>query len=201
MEGHSYLVMDRLPGTTLNELTYRRPEIIEDHKVTISYQLGMHLAFAYVFGVRDGYQTNYIFDPSSRLITRIDKESFFELPDDADKTLESDDGYTQQIALSELSNLKYIPSFRDKKTRPQILYAYKTGFVDKYNDMKAKRRQILELVNVTRINWIDITPIEDIDEYAEETLFIQESVDSLISQDPEKVFERLVAAKIEVERK
>lgn len=191
--------MDRLPGSTLNELTYRRPEILEEHKVSIAYQLGMHMVFSYVFGAKDGYQTNYVFDPVSRILTRIDKESFFEVPVDPKGTLSEGDDYTQEIAACELSNLKYIPSYRRTETRHLILFAFRQGFLDKYGDIKSKSEELLSMVAETRATWLDIKPVEDLEEYGSETRHIHTAIEYLIQQDPERVFDRLLKAKAEVD--
>jgi hypothetical protein len=195
----SYAVMDRLPGATLNELTYKRPEVIEDNRITIAYQLGMHMAFSFVFGAKDGYQTNYIFDPVSRMLTRLDRESFFDLPLEAEDILCENDRYTQEIAACELSNLKYIPSFRDSKTKTQILYAFKTGFLDKLDDIKRNNDKISDLIGETRLMWLDIKPVEDLIEYNDETRQIKKIVEELTRLDGEKIFKRLLKAKKEVE--
>ena len=195
----AYVVMDRLPGATLNELTYRRPEVIEKNMVTISYQLGMHMAFSYIFGAKDGYQTNYVFDPVSKLLTRIDKESFLEVPNNPTSTLSDGDDYTQEIAACELTNLKYIPSFREPATRPKVLYAFKQGFLDKYSDIKSKKDDLLTMVQETRGAWAKMKPPEDEQEYAQITSQIKDAVQHLITQESELVFQRLVAAKKEVD--
>jgi len=194
-----YVVMDRLPGATLNELAYRRPEIIEDNMVTIAYQLGMHLAFSYVFGVKDGFQTNYVFDASTKILTRIDKESFLDMPSDAKTTLEGGDRYTQEISACEVSNLKYIPSFRSEKSRYKVMYAFRQGFLDKYADIKAKRDELLRMVLDTRQTWLKIRPAEDPEEYEDDTRHIVKAVSHLAEQKPEDVFERLMKAKAEVD--
>jgi hypothetical protein len=198
MFDRAYVVMDRLPGHTLNELTYRRPEVIEEHKVTIAYQLGMHTAFSYVFGAKDGYQTNYIFDPVSKILTRIDKESFLEMPSNAD-TFADKDTYTQEIAACELTNLKYIPSFRNNESRHKLLYAFKQGFMDKYSDIMYKRDDLLTMVRETRMAWLRMKPVEDPEEYEEETKSIIEMAYALIGQNPEDVYNRLIKAKKEVD--
>jgi hypothetical protein len=199
MFDRSYVVMERLPGATLNELTYRRPEVIEDNMVTISYQLGMHMAFSYVFGAKDGFQTNYVFDHSNKILTRIDKESFLEMPANAATTLSDDDTYTQEIAACELTNLKYIPSFRSPDTRPKVLYAFRQGFFDKYEDIKYKRDELTQMVSDIRGTWKRMRPVEDLSEYEEETKHTVESVRMLIDQKADDVFARLLKAKIEVD--
>jgi len=199
MFGRAYVVMDRLPGVTLNELAYRRPEIIEDNRVTISYQLGMHAGFAFVFGAKDGYQTNYIFDSVSKILTRIDKESFLEVPDEPRNTLSDDDRYTQEIAACELSNLKYIPAFRDSETRPKIIYAFRQGFIDKYADIKYKKDDLIGLVMESRGTWLKLKPESDPGEYEGETRKLIEKVSEMIDLEPEAVFDRLMKAKIEVD--
>ncbi|MBD3388108.1 MAG: hypothetical protein GF416_03590 [Candidatus Altiarchaeales archaeon] len=200
LDDRAFVVMDRVPGSTLNELTYRRPEVLEEHKITIAYQLGMHMAFAYVFGSKDGYQTNYIFNPVDKILTRVDKESFLDVPDDPHTTLEEGNVYTQEIAACELSNLKYIPSFRSNEDRPKVLFAFKQGFMDKYEDIKEKKNELLGLVDETRETWLRIEPPREMDEYHEETRFIRVTVEHLMDQDPVHVLNRLVKAKEEVDR-
>ncbi len=197
MFDRAYAVMDRVPGATLNELTYRRPEIIEDNRVTIAYQLGMHAAFSFVFGARDGYQTNYVFNPVDKILTRIDKESFLEMPEDPANVMSEGDAYTQEIAACELSNLKYIPAFRKKDTRPQVLLAFKQGFLDKYEDIKKREKRLLDLVQETRDTWLRIRPVREVDEYNSDTRYVKESVKHLISLDPGEAFNRLLKAKQE----
>jgi hypothetical protein len=199
MLDRAYVVMDRLPGSTLNELTYRRPEVIEDNKVTIAYQLGMHTAFSYVFGAKDGYQTNYVFDQVSKILTRIDKESFLEVPSDAGSTFDEGDTYSQEIAACELTNMKYIPSFRNNESRTKLLIAFRQGFLDKYDDIKAKREDLVGMIGDARSTWARMKPIEDPEEYVEETKTIIGTVNKLIGQDAEKVFDRLLKAKREVD--
>ncbi|HHQ45521.1 MAG TPA: hypothetical protein ENN13_05265 [Candidatus Altiarchaeales archaeon] len=197
----SFTVMDRLPGYTLSELTYKRPEILEEHKIDIAFQLGMHTVFSYVFGVRDGYQTNYIYDPVSRLLTRIDKERFLEVPDSPRKTLEDNDAYTQEIASCELSNLKYVPSFRTGEERGVVVKALESGFMEKYREVKVKKQELLELVRQTRNTWFELNPRFDKSLYGSETEIIVGTVSYLIDQDALLVWKRLVKAKIEVDRK
>ncbi len=200
MIDRSYVVMDRLPGNTLNELTYRRPEILDDNQVTIAYQLGMHMAFSLVFGSRDGFQTNYVFDPTTRLLTRIDKESFFDLPCDPENVLSANDPYTQEIAACELANLKYIPSFRDATKRKKVVLALKQGFLDKYSDIKNKKEGLLQMVLDTRMSWFKMDPPDDIDEYAAQTMGCVAAIEHLIGLDPSDVFSRIVAAKKEFDK-
>ncbi|MBD3262547.1 MAG: hypothetical protein GF334_12915 [Candidatus Altiarchaeales archaeon] len=199
MNDLSYTVMDRLPGYTLNELMYRRPELLEEHKIVISYQLGLHTAFSYVFGLRDGYQSNYVFDPVTRILTRIDKERFLELPPNPDKTLQPQDPYTQEIASCELSNLKYMHSFREGVDRNQVVDALKEGFMDKYDDIKNKKQDLLQLVTHTRDTWLKLGPSTDVQEYEKETQKLASTVSFLVDQDPKRVWRRLVEAKREVD--
>ena len=191
--------MDRLPGNTLNELTYRKPEVLDTHQVTIAYQLGMHTTFSYVFGAKDGYQTNYVFDQLTKMLTRIDKESFFELPKNPRETLTDGDTYTQEISACELTNLKYIPSYRDKTKRVKVMLAYETGFKDKYADIKYKKNDILDLVDATRAAWVEIAQVLDMNEYLIETKRIRDNVEALIDQNPQNVYKRLLKAKLEVD--
>jgi hypothetical protein len=192
--------MDRVPGVTLNELTYRRPEVLDENMIGIAYQLGIHSAFAYIFGVKDGYQTNYIFNPVNKLLTRIDKDTFLNVPDDPGSTFSDNDAYTQEIAACELNNLKYIPSFRSGDDREEILRAFKVGFMEKYGDVKAKRERLLELVRKTREKWMEVRPPLKKVDYVRETEGIVAVVDALIGQDPEAVIGRLFRAKAEFDR-
>jgi hypothetical protein len=191
--------MDRLPGTTLNELTYLRPEILEEHKVTVAYQLGMHTAFSYVFGCKDGYQTNYLFNPVTKILTHIDKESFLELPPEPSKTLADGDKYTQEIASCELTNLKYIPSFRDGGYRTKLIIAYRQGFLDKYADIKYKKEELVKMVSGARMAWSKVKTIANQSEYDRETRIITQTINELIDQNPEEVADRLLKARKEVE--
>jgi hypothetical protein len=186
----AYVVMDRLPGATLNELTYRRPEVIDENWVTIAYQLGMHMAFSFVFGARDGYQTNYIFNPESRILTRIDKESFLEVPFDADS-----EDYYAEIASCELGNLKYIPGFRDSERKGKVLYAFKQGFLDKYGDISGKRDELLDMVEDARETWLKSKQVHDIEDYRTGTKKIRQAVGKLMVLDPEEAFDRLIKAR------
>ncbi|MFH0861706.1 MAG: hypothetical protein V1875_01630 [Candidatus Altiarchaeota archaeon] len=194
-----YVVMDRLPGTTLNELAYLRPEILEENKVTIAYQLGMHTAFSYVFGSKDGFQTNYLFNPVTKILTHIDKESFLELPKDPAKTLQDSDGYSQEIAACELTNLKYLPSFRSPEYRSKLIIAFRQGFQDKYEDIKYKKEELLKMVSGARTAWMKVKPVEDYMGYEEETRQMMATVGLLIDQNPDDVFDRLLKAKKEAD--
>ena len=194
-----YVVMDRLPGTTLNELAYLRPEILEEHKVTIAYQLGMHTAFSYVFGCKDGFQTNYLFNPVTKILTHIDKESFLDLPKDPSKTLAEGDGYTQEIAACELANLKYLPSFRTPEYHSKLIIAFRQGFLDKYEDIKYKKEELFKMVSGARTAWMKVKPVEGFEEYGKETRQMTAAVGQLIDQDPEDVFDRLLKAKKEAD--
>lgn len=200
MIDRSYVVMDRICGNTLNELSYSNPKTLDDNYVTIAYQLGMHLAFSYVFGSKDGYQTNYIFDPTTRLLTRIDKESFLDLPQNPENNFEDENVYTQEIAACELSNLRYIPRFKNPKCHRNIILAIRQGFLDKYGDIKLKKRDLLQMVMDTRMTWLRMDPPDDIEAYAADTLRIFHNIEKLISQDPERVFERLKKAKKEFDK-
>jgi hypothetical protein len=201
MFDRSYAVMERLPGRTLNELTYLQPELLEDNMVTIAYQLGMHTTFSYVFGAKDGYQTNYVFDPVSKILTRIDKERFLEMPADPKTTLSDGDSYTQEIAACELTNLKYIPSFRSENSRHKVMYAFRQGFLDKYEDIKYKKAELIGMVSDARETWLKHKPVEDLDEYAQGTKHIISAVGRLIDHDPKSVFDRLLKAKMEIDAK
>jgi len=200
MDDRSFILMDRLSGWTLNEMTYRKPDILEEHKISIAYQLGMHAAFSYVFGVKDGFQTNYVFDSVSTILTRIDKEVFLAVPKSPNETLLDHDDYTQEIASCELSNLKYIPSYRQGERRGEIILAFKTGFSDKYEEMRQKRKRLVELVEETRHRWKRISNPADPAGYDSETARIAEIVGVLLDQDPDKVLKRLFEAKVEVDR-
>ena len=104
--GKSYVVMDYVPGKTLNELAYKDPNVIEENKIRIAFQLGMHTAFSYVFWLKDGYQSNYIFDSNKKTVTRIDNERFLHVPEDPENTLDDFHPYAQAIASCELENMK-----------------------------------------------------------------------------------------------
>ena len=194
-----YVVMDRLPGTTLNELSYLRPEILEEHKVTIAYQLGMHTAFSFVFGSKDGFQTNYLFNPVTKILTHIDKESFLELPKDSSKVLEDGDRYTQEIVACEFTNLKYIPSFRNNESRTKLLIAYRQGFLDKFEDIKFKKDELVRMVAGARMAWLRVKPPQNVEDYEQETLTLLDTVAALIDLNSEEVFDRLLKAKKEVD--
>ncbi|MCX6694797.1 MAG: hypothetical protein NTU61_00670 [Candidatus Altiarchaeota archaeon] len=200
MDDRSFVLMDRLAGWTLNEMTYLKPDVLEEHKISIAYQLGMHAAFSYAFGVTDGFQTNYMFDPVTNILTRIDKDVFLQVPSNPKDTLMDHDDYTQEISSCELSNLKYIPSFRRAEDRTDVLLAFKTGFLDKYSEMKEKRDKLLHLVYETRETWKKISNPRDILGFEAETRRIVESVSILLDQDSEKVLKRLFEAKAEVDR-
>ncbi len=194
-----YALMDRLPGNTLNELTYRNPQLLDENRITISYQLGMNAAFAYIFGIRDGYQTNYIYNPQNKVLTRIDKETFLDVPNEPFTTMNDGNKYTQEIAACELNNLKYMPAYRDGDERLEILRAFKVGFTDKYNHIKEKQDKLLDLVRKTRKNMIEIKNPIDRGEYDEETNRLVLTVKFLIEQDPDEVLIRLFKAKKELE--
>jgi len=200
MEDRSFVLMDRLPGWTLNEMTYLKPDVLEDNKIAIAYQLGMHAAFAYVFGVTDGFQTNYIFDPVTRILTRIDKEIFLSVPKNPGHALLDHDEYTQDVSSCELSNLKYIPSYRHSDSRGEVVLSFKAGFLDKYAEMRKKRERLIALVKETRDTWKRISSPADILAFDSETLRIVQVVGALMDHDPEKVLKRLFEAKAEVDR-
>ena len=200
MEDKSFVLMDRLSGWTLNEMTYLKPDILEENKIPIAYQLGMHAAFSYVFGVTDGFQTNYVFDPVSQILTRIDKEVFLSVPENPKETLLDHDEYTQEVAACELNNLKYIPSFRHRETRAEILVAFKSGFTDKYSELKQKRQRMLELVAEARGTWKKLGKPGDLTAFDKETAKLVDTVGTLIDQDSETVIKRLFDAKSEVDR-
>jgi hypothetical protein len=199
MFDRAYVVSERIPGSTLNELTYRRPEVIEDNVVSISYQLGLHMAFSFIFGSKDGFQTNYIFDPVEKILTRIDKESFLDVPSDPSGVLAEDDVYSREIAACELTNLKYIPSFRSGEGRSRVLYAFKQGFLDKYSEIKSMKGELLQMVDESRSSWFEYTNVEELQDYHDRTVTILKSVGILMDLDPEKVFDRLLRAKVEVD--
>jgi len=200
MDDRSFVLMDRLPGWTLNEMTYRKPDVLEENKIQIAYQLGMHAAFSYVFGVTDGFQTNYVYDPITKILTRIDKEVMLKVPGNPNETLLDHDEYTQDIAACELSNLKYIPSFRRTEGRAEIVIAFKSGFTDKYGEIKSKKEKMLELVSEARGTWKKLNAPGDLLAFDNETRSIIESVSIMIDQDPQAVLKRLFAAKAEVDK-
>ena len=184
MDDRSFVLMDRLPGWTLNEMTYLKPDILEENKIPISYQLGMHAAFSYVFGCKDGFQTNYLFNPVTKILTHIDKESFLELPLDAAKTLRDGDQYTQEIAACELANLKYLPSFRTPEYRSKLIIACRQGFLDKYGDIKYKKEELLKMISGARTAWMKVKPVEDFEEYEKETRQMIATAGQLIDKNP-----------------
>jgi len=202
MLNKAFTVMDRVPGYTLNELTYKKPDVLEENKIKIAFQLGMHTVFSYVFGVRDGYQTNYIFDPTTKILTRIDKERFLEVPENPFDLNDPSHPYNREIALCELSNLKYVPSFRQTSAdKSDVIKALKAGFMEKYSEVKKKKKELLDLVWETRETWWELRPGQDKREYDEETKDLADKIDYLIEQEPEKVWNTLVKAKIHADKK
>ena len=197
----SYALMELAPGKTLNELAYKNPDVLEENRIRIAFQLGMHTAFSYVFGLKDGYQTNYLFDAELKTITRVDNERFFCVPDDPEKTLDSGHPYAQDIAACEMENLKYIPSFRRSEEAGYVLKAFNAGFLEKYRDIKGKKEKLLQMVETTREDTLKVTP--DVAElaYMAETRRIVKAVSLLLDQNPEDVLRRLYAAKAENSRK
>jgi len=196
--GKAYAVMDYVPGKTLNELSYRNPDIIEENRIRIAFQLGMHTAFSYVFGLKDGYQSNYIFDPEAKTITRIDNERFLCVPEDPENTLDDEHPYTQGIAACELENLKYIPSFRNRQEMEHILKAFNAGFIEKYKEIKNKKQNLIRLIGETRADTFRVRPEANAKKYQVETERIVDTVSFLISQEPTEVLRRLYKAKTEL---
>lgn len=195
----AYVLMEHVAGKTLNELAYMNPGILEDNKIRIAFQLGMHAAFSYVFGVKDGYQSNYIFDSASRSITRVDNERFLLLPEKPENTLKAGDEYTRDIAACELSNLKYIPSFRNGRDTDVILTAFNTGFLEKYRQIKEKKEKRLGMVENTRNDTLRVRYGISEETYAKETKKMKAAVECLMDQNPMQVLERLHKARAELE--
>jgi len=196
----AYAVMDYVPGKTLNELAYRNPNVLEENKIRIAFQLGMHTAFSYVFGLKDGYQSNYIFDPDKKTITRVDNERFLHVPEDPENTLDDNHPYTQAIAACELENLKYMPSFRRKEALDHILKAFNAGFIEKYGEIKNKKETLIRLIGESRADTFRVRPDVDAKRYQAETEGIVDTVGYLIDQDPLMVLKRLYKAKTEVKK-
>ena len=65
------------------------------------------------------------------------------MPKNPLETTKDDDAYTREIAICELSNLKYVPSFRAGDDKTGILKALKAGFMLKYEDVKKKKEELL----------------------------------------------------------
>jgi hypothetical protein len=57
----------------------------------------------------------------------------------------------------------------------------------------------MSLVQEARDTWLKIKPVEDLDEYNEDTNYIKAAVEYLIDQNPEDVLNRLLKAKAEVD--
>lgn len=190
--------MQLAPGKTLNELAYMNPDVLEENSIRIAFQLGMHTAFSYAFGVKDGYQSNYLFDEHSKTITRIDNEKFLRMPDDPEKTLEDNHHYAQDIASCEMENLKYIPYFRRKEGMDDILKAFNTGFMEKYRELKQKKNTLLKMIEHSRHDTFQIRPGVDEKTYQSGTKKIMHAVGHLIDQEPEKVLKRLYKARNEI---
>ena len=200
-QSKSYALMELAPGRTLNELAYKNPDVLEENRIRIAFQLGMHTAFSYVFGLKDGYQTNYLFDHELKTITRVDNERFFCLPDDPEKTLNAGHSYAQDIAACEMENLKYIPSSRKPEEAGFVLKAFNAGFIEKYREIKNRKERLLQMVETTREDAFKVTPYVPEPAYAAETKRIVKAVSLLIGQNPEDVLKRLYAAKTENSRK
>ncbi|MFH1126287.1 MAG: hypothetical protein V1703_04110 [Candidatus Altiarchaeota archaeon] len=199
-ERKAYALMDLVPGKTLNELAYMNPDLIEENRIRIAFQLGMHAAFGYVFGLKDGYQANYLFDTESKTITRIDNERFLNVPEDPENTLKDRHHYAHGIAACELENLKYIPSFRHSEGMDDVLTAFNTGFLEKYREIKEKRERLLRLIEETRGDALRVRPDVDENDYARETKRLMDVVGFLINQDPQEVLKRLYKAKAELKQ-
>lgn len=196
----AYVLMEHIPGKTLNELAYTNPDILEENKIRIAFQLGMHAAFSYVFGIKDGYQSNYLFDSHSRSLTRVDNERFLMLPESPEDTLNPGDAYMQDIAACELENLKYIPSFRSGKDTDNILMAFNTGFLEKYSHIKKKKEVLLKMVENTRNDTLRVRYGISEETYERETKKMKAAVEYLINQNPMYVLERLHKASTEFKR-
>jgi hypothetical protein len=200
-EHRAYALMELAAGKTLTELAYMNPGVLVENGVRIAFQLGMHTAFGYVFGVKDGYQSNYLFDPESKTLTRVDNERFLFLPKNPEKTFEDDDSYTQDIAACELENLKYLPSYRNGQTRDNILKAFNTGFIEKYGQIKEKKEKLLDMVGNMRNDTLHVRSDVSEEAYNIETGRMKKAVECLISQDSRKVLARLYKAKSELDKR
>jgi hypothetical protein len=200
MKERPYVLMELVAGKTLNELAYMNPEVLEENRIRIAFQLGMHAAFSYVFGVKDGYQSNYLFDPQTRSITRVDNERFLVLPEKPENTLEAGDEYAQDIAACELDNLKYIPSFRNGRDRENILKAFNTGFLEKYSHIKERKDRLLGMVEGMRNDTLRVRyGISEVT-YEKETKKMKTTVEYLMDQNPREVLARLYMARSEIGR-
>jgi len=199
--GGAYALMDCVPGKTMNELAYRNPDVLEQNRVRIAFQLGMHAAFSYVFGVKDGYQSNYLFDESTKTLTRVDNERFLQVPENPDETLSPGDAYTREIAACEMENLKYIPSCRSGGDLDNVLKAFNTGFLEKYREMKERKARMVELIRQARGDAYAVTPGADEGGYRSETDRIAAAVSCLVDQNPVDVLKRLYAARAECRKK
>lgn len=199
-DGKEYVLMDYVQGQTLEDLSKQDPGTLESNKLHISYELGRQTAFTYAFGVKDGYQSNYIFNPLEKRLYRVDKEKFLQMPSKPRETLLGHDDYTQEIAGCELDNLAHLPSFRDRGEKPQILLAFELGFKDQFKKLSKRKNKFRGLIAETRETLVKINPVKNRVSYDKETGEIQDTVDYLLSQDPEKVLERLYEARREVAR-
>ncbi|MDD5111046.1 MAG: hypothetical protein PHG85_00705 [Candidatus Altiarchaeota archaeon] len=200
-EHRAYALMELVRGKTLTELAYMNPDVLVENGIRIAFQLGMHTAFSYVFGVKDGYQTNYLFDAESKTITRIDNERFLYLPKNPEQTLEDGDSYTQDIAACELENLRYLPSFRNSQTHDNILKAFNTGFIEKYSQIREKREKLLVMVENMRNDTLQVRGDVSEEAYNSETKRLKSAVECLIGNDPKKVLSRLYKAKAELDNR
>jgi len=198
MDMKSFALTDSIAGKTLNELSYKDPDVIEGNRLEIAFQLGMYAAFSYVFGLKDGYQTNYIFNPDSRKLIRIDKERFLDIPEIPEDTLEDNDKYTQEIAACELVNLKYIPSYRGGERRLDVVRAFNSGFLEKYREMKKRKNELIDLVKESRASAYSTLPDSDLSEYENRTTEITSIIEELISLSPKQVLKRLYTARSEL---
>jgi len=196
----TYAVMERAAGRSINELAYKDPDVLETNNDVISHQLGRHAAFSYVFGIKDGYQTNYIFDDESKVLTRVDKERSLEFPANIDISMPNDP-YSQEIAVADISNLDYIPTYRNPKTRKDVADSFETGFFEQYDFLKKNKDPLLRLIKIARNTAAKVQKPENPEKYAKETEHIIQTVSTLIDQDPREVLKRLYEAKEEVDRK
>ncbi len=200
MAQEDYIVMERVEGNTLNELAYMNPDAIEDNAELIARELGKHTAFSYIFGIKDGYQTNYIFNPKAKKLTRIDKEKCLSVPKDPERVFMPRNRYTQEIAECEISNLKYLPAYRRDASREVIFRAFTSGFYEQYALFKDKKAKFLDIIKKARDAGKDVYDVAKVSEYDKQTEEIVNAVNKLIEQNPSDVLERLFTAKNEVMR-
>ncbi|VVB52153.1 Uncharacterised protein [uncultured archaeon] len=197
----SYVLMETVPGHTLNELAYRQPEVLEEDARAVAKQLGEYCAFSFVFGVRDGYQSNYIYDSKTKWLTRIDKENSLRVPTVIDVNGDEYWAYCREIAACELANLKYLPPFRrGGEEQRAIMRAFNTGFYEKHAYMKERRDQLIQYVNKARKAGAQYQPPADPSGYFLQTNIILNSVKALLDQNPEESLKHLYMAKMDLEK-